>query len=315
MPIEIVKTKITSQRRYVPPSQHPQTHSSPRNVVTDPGQDSSDEDKIVRRKHNRDDNDADYSKFDSRIDYANDRLRQTMVEIHDIKMYRSANTKKAPTTTMDGLLQPLNESPIKENNNKAPGTADKKRVLVGAEFSRFIVNKELAKADRLNVMRNRFHDPIEDILKKSQKDIDQSLMDVRILKHKTKKMNDQDDPKSLDNQRKVLLEQSEEKRMFGFLHPDKVNTLEEPKPTENYVHFVIDSVNLQDEKKLEKDLLQLESALRKELDEGVDTDTSNDDDTSKRRNHLRERRHGGYLKESQKYQMMKNDKTQDIGVV
>ncbi len=314
MPIEIVKTKISSQQRYAPHNlQQTRTHSSPRNIETEPGQDSSDEDKLTRRRLSKDDDGPDFSKFESRVDYANDRLRQTMVEIHDIKMYRSMNSKKISTASyvgmMDGTQIPIDREKLANGIDK-----DKKRVLVGAEFSRFIVNKELAKVDRLNVIQNRFHDPIEGVLRKSQKDIDDSLSETRLLKHKTRKMNDRDDPHSLDNQRKTLLEQSEEKRQFGFLHPDKVHTLEDPKPTETYVHFVLDSVNLHDEKKLEKDLLQLETTLRKDLDEGVDTDSSNDDDTA-RKEQRKIRRRGGYLREAQQ-QMMKREKAQgDHGVV
>lgn len=321
MPIEIVKTKITTKKRYVPPTtpaNHP-THSSPRNTSTAPGYDSSSDDgKPTRKKGGKalDDDDPDLSKYDSRIDYANDRLRQTMVEIHDIKMYRSVNTKKISTTAYAAGLQGLPSSLTGGvGKEKGTGSDGKKRVLVGAEFSRFIVNKELAKADRLNVIHNRFHDPIEGVLQKSQQDIENSLLETRMLKHKTRKMNDRDDPHSLDNQRKELLEQSTEKREFAFLHPDKVYTLEEPKPTEHYVHFVIDSVNLHDEKKLEKELLQLESTLRKELDEGVETDSSDDNEnSSKKDQHRHGRRRGGYLSDAHNH-MLKRDSNQESSVV
>jgi hypothetical protein len=293
MPIEIVKTRIVVHRK----------RSDVRARASVESGSSSDEETAQPVHTVRKDNEnEDISRYESRAEYANDRLRKTMGEIDDIRMYRTTSKKLAdrqPATIQDG---------------RRTATADKKRVLVGAEFSRFIVNKQNARMERMNVIKNQFHDPIEEVLTSAHQTIGENIADARYIKYKSVKMVDHNDPGCLDNQRKELLADSDRKRTFGAQHPQEVVTLETTKPAEEYLQFIIDSIHLQDQSKLETELLALERNLRKDIkSDDIETDTSDEDTKrsgSSRKSPSKSTKQRGYLQEvmnSSKTEVLKDN--------
>lgn len=197
---------------------------------------------------------------ESHIDKANADLRQTMKEIEEVKMYRTIRPRKGQSS-----------------QGQKPDS--KRRVLVGAEFNRFIVSKEKAKIDKININLKRFHDPVLDVMDESMKELDKNVKEAIQVSYQSKQLHKGDDPQLLDSQRKHLLLQSEERRKSARFHPTKVGGLATPRAPEDYVNWALES-SAHEKGNLENDLMHLEKHLRKEADNDY-LDTSSSDDGNK----------------------------------
>lgn len=249
MPIEFVKATIEAPKRHFIPLDHHALSSGHPIFEEDPDH-------------------LHLPKDESRIDQANSDLRQTMTEIEEIKMYRSVKPRRA----------------ISAQQSTKPDT--KRKVLVGAEFNRFIVSKEKAKIDKININLKRFQDPILEVLASSQQAIEEHVHEAKVIGYRSHQLHKGANRNNLETQRKQLLSQSEQRRKQAKEHPQHVHELEALRPQDDYVTWALDS-SIHQESKLENELMQLETSLRKEVNRDVlYTSSSEDEQQHKRKGHL-----------------------------
>ena len=274
MPIEFVKSTIEAPKRHFIPLEHRPSSTA---------------------QHDYEEDQEHLPKDESRIDQANSDLRQTMTEIEEIKMYRSVKPRRTTSTITSTTVI----------SSQKPDT--KRKVLVGAEFNRFIVSKEKAKMDKININLKRFQDPILEVLATSQQQIADHIHEAKVIGFHSQQLHKGADPDNLDQQRKTLLSQSEQRRKVSAEHPQYVHRLEAKRPQDDYVTWAIESSRHQSSK-LETQLMQLETTLRKEAEHDITNTSSSDDEHAKKHHH---HHHKGPLHNKPKKSMSRKRREDD----
>lgn len=183
---------------------------------------------------------------ESMVDVTNRFLGLTVQETHDIKVYKVFPDKKKNDQSDD--LE--SDVPVAT-----------KRVLIGSEFTRYIVNKE-KKAVRETI--GSLQQAIDDPVNKPLRDDHQKLQDALISFHEVSVQNkismDRDDEKSAEYTRRHYMKMSEQTKKKAEMRPELMQAASD-KTTEECIDWAIQTSQFY-ASRLEEDLFRLENKLR-----------------------------------------------------
>lgn len=256
---------------------------------------------IGPRAHIQPDVDASFAEYQSNIesirvgesitDHANNLLRNTMHPAQDIKAYKvtvKASEILARQRRLNsivagvdlGQVNPYSSTSETYSANKRSAQS-KRKVLIQDERTKLLFSEQSEdQPTKLVITSKSAEKAVSEVFKYAQEHLTEEINNLKQLRHQKKLLSHRNNVHSQENQRKQMILDSEKRRKQVSIHPRNFSNLVDviDKTLPESVQYALKTESEKMPKEQEEDLFQLESMVRRKLENEPQSDSSDDDD-------------------------------------